>query len=207
MSAASSASGTIRRTIPARLDRLSWSPFHTRMVRRPRGSLDPGRSPDHGCELGDGCAATARHAGDEIDADRADRVDIPSGRGGRRALLRQAVRSAWPKAAADHHAAVVPAGHRASGVRDWQPRRLAAVLLRDAFHRGDGHRRSVRAINSAIDEMMPRSTRAGRHLDQRLLLGGGDHRLVRVVDLPERLRRQRRLATRLPDGAGAGASS
>ena len=33
MTAASSAvSGTIRSTIPARLDRLSWSPFHTRMV-------------------------------------------------------------------------------------------------------------------------------------------------------------------------------
>ena len=32
MSTADAASKTIRSTIPARLDRLSWSPFHTRMV-------------------------------------------------------------------------------------------------------------------------------------------------------------------------------
>ena len=32
MSTADVASKTIRSTIPARLDRLSWSPFHTRMV-------------------------------------------------------------------------------------------------------------------------------------------------------------------------------
>ena len=32
MSTADVASKAIRSTIPARLDRLSWSPFHTRMV-------------------------------------------------------------------------------------------------------------------------------------------------------------------------------
>ena len=32
MSATAAAGTTIRSTIPARLDRLSWSPFHTRMV-------------------------------------------------------------------------------------------------------------------------------------------------------------------------------
>ena len=32
MSSGAEASKTIRSTIPARLDRLSWSPFHTRMV-------------------------------------------------------------------------------------------------------------------------------------------------------------------------------
>ena len=32
MSSVAEAPKTIRSTIPARLDRLSWSPFHTRMV-------------------------------------------------------------------------------------------------------------------------------------------------------------------------------
>jgi hypothetical protein len=32
MSAAEAGAKAIRSTIPARLDRLSWSPFHTRMV-------------------------------------------------------------------------------------------------------------------------------------------------------------------------------
>jgi hypothetical protein len=32
MSVGAEAPKTIRSTIPARLDRLSWSPFHTRMV-------------------------------------------------------------------------------------------------------------------------------------------------------------------------------
>ena len=32
MSTAEAAAKPIRSTIPARLDRLSWSPFHTRMV-------------------------------------------------------------------------------------------------------------------------------------------------------------------------------
>jgi hypothetical protein len=32
VSSGAEASGAIRTTIPARLDRLSWSPFHTRMV-------------------------------------------------------------------------------------------------------------------------------------------------------------------------------
>ena len=64
------------------------------------------------------------------------------------------------------------------------------------------------AINSAIDEMMPLEVpRPGRHLDQRQLLGRRDHRLVRVADLPERLRRQRRLAAGVPDGPRARASS
>ncbi len=32
MNAVATAGKTIRSTVPARLDRLSWSPFHTRMV-------------------------------------------------------------------------------------------------------------------------------------------------------------------------------
>jgi len=33
--------GTIRSTVPARLDRLGWSPFHTRMVAGLGGGVDP----------------------------------------------------------------------------------------------------------------------------------------------------------------------
>ena len=81
---------------------------------------------------------------------------------------------------------------------------LAALLLRDPLHRRMGHRRPVRGDqlgdrrDDAVEVPGP-----GRHLDQRLLLGGRDPRLVRLADLPQRLRHQRRLAPGLPDGPRA----
>jgi len=72
MTAASSAvSGTIRSTIPARLDRLSWSPFHTRMVAGLGAAW-----------ILDGLQITARTAGNSIieDAIMATRKSVEEGK-------------------------------------------------------------------------------------------------------------------------------
>ena len=47
MASPTSTEGAIRSLIPARIDRLPWSSFHTRIVHRTRGGLDPRRSGDH----------------------------------------------------------------------------------------------------------------------------------------------------------------
>ena len=65
---AAAATGAIRSTVPARLDRLSWSPFHTRMV----AGLGAAWILD-GLQITisssvDGGAPKARHARDELDA-------------------------------------------------------------------------------------------------------------------------------------------
>ena len=99
------------------------------------------------------------------------------------------------------HVAAVPVGHRARRVRHRTPHRLAGVLLRHPADRRHGHRRPVPGDqlgdrrDDAVKVPGPR-----RHLDQRLLLGRGDPRLVRLAHLPQRLRRQRRLAPGVPDG-------
>ena len=46
--------------------------------------------------------------------------------------------------------------------------------------------------------------RQSRHLDQRVLLGRGDHRILRFAHLPQRVRGERRLAAGLPDGPRPG---
>ena len=90
--------------------------------------------------------------------------------------------------------------------RDRPSHGLAGVLLRHAVHRGDGHRRPVRGdqLRDRRDDAV-QVPRPCRHLDQRHVLGGGDPRLVRVADLPQRVRGQCRLAAGVPDGPGAGA--
>ena len=124
----------------------------------------------------------------------------------RRAGVRADVGPARAQAAVDHHVAAVPARHRAGGVRHRPSHRLAGVLLRHPPDRRDGDRRPVRG-----DQLGDRRDDAvevpgtGRHLDQRVVLGRRDPRLVRLAHLPQRLRRERRLAAGVPDGPGAGA--
>ena len=205
MSTVEAAGKTIRSTIPARLDRLSWSPFHTRMVAGLGAAW-----------ILDGLQITIASSVTGVLV-QPDTLDMTSSQVGMIAsiylvgqvvgalVLRKEVRPAGTEAAADHHAAPVPVRHRARGVHG-QRRRLgvARLVLRDAVHRGDGDRRPVRG-----DQLGDRRDDAlevpgpGRHLDQRQLLGRRDPRLVRLADLPERVRPERRLAARVPDGPRA----
>ena len=154
MSSVADAPKTIRSTIPARLDRLSWSPFHTRMV----------------CGLGaawilDGLQITI--ASSVTGVLQPDTLDMTSSQVGLIAsiyLVGQVVgalyfgrsRPARTEAAAHHHAAPVPPGHRAAAftVNDggWV---WLAWFYGTRFIAGMGIGGQYAAINSAIDEMMP----------------------------------------------------
>jgi hypothetical protein len=60
------------------------------------------------------------------------------------------------------------------------------------------------AINSAIDEMMPSKYRGRVDIwINGSYWAGGDPRFVRLARVPERLRPERRLAPRVPDGTGS----
>ena len=205
MSSTATAPVPIRTTVPARLDRLGWSPFHTRMV----------------CGLGaawilDGLQITIASSvtgvltqsdtlGHDLDRGRADRVGLPRRRVDRRVGLREDVGPARAQAAVDDHLAVVPVRYRAGGRRHRPSHRLAGVLLRHALRGRDGDRRPVRGdqLGDRRDDAVEVSG-TGRHLDQRHLLGRRDPRLVRLADLPQRLQCERRLAAGVPDGPGAG---
>ena len=198
--------GPIRTMIPgpSRSPRLVAVPHpHGRRARR---GVDPRRVADHDRQLGDRCADRADDARHDLDRDRPDRVGLPHRPADRRARVRTDVGPARAQAAVGLHVAPLPARHRAGGLRHRPSHRLAGVLLRHPVDRRDGHRRPVRG-----DQLGDRRDDAvevpgtGRHLDQRLVLGRGDPRLVRLADLPQRLRRERRLAAGVPDGPGAGA--
>ena len=89
MSSVAEAPKTIRSTIPARLDRLSWSPFHTRMV----AGLGAAWILD-GLQITIASSVTGvlqspETLGMTSIADRADRLGLPRRPGRRRALLRE----------------------------------------------------------------------------------------------------------------------
>ncbi len=188
MSSVAEAPKTIRSTIPARLDRLSWSPFHTRMVAGLGAAW-----------ILDGLQITIASSVTGV-LIQPDTLDMTSSQVGMIAsvylvgqvvgalVLRKDVRPARAEAAARRHPPPLPARHRAGGVHG-QRRRLAVagLVLRDAVHRGDGDRRPVRGDqlrdrrDDALEVPGPR-----RHLDQRLILGGGDSRLARLSPLPQR---------------------
>ena len=168
-------SKAIRSTIPARLDRLSWSPFHTRMV----AGLGAAWILD-GLQITIASSVTGvLIQPDTLDMTSSqvgpDRVDLPRRSGDRRARLRTTLRPAGPQAPADRHAAPVPVRHRARRVHG-ERRRLAVarLLLRHPVDRGDGDRRPVRGDqlrdrrDDALEVPGPR-----RHLDQRHATGRG----------------------------------
>ena len=194
----------IRSTVPARLDRLGWSPFHTRMVAglgaawildglqitiasSVTGVLSSpqtlGMTPT---EIG--LIASVYLVGEMVGALFFGRL---SDQLGRRRLL---IVTLLLYLLGTGLAAFTTGNHTGWLLFFYATRLIAGTGIGGAVC-GDqlGHRR-----DDAVE--VPGS---GRHLDQRHLLGRRDPRLVRVADLPQRLRDQRRLAAGLPDGAGA----
>ena len=171
---------------------------------RSRRRLDPGRAADHHLELGDRGAEQPETLGMTSTEIGADRLGLPGRRDGRRAGVRPAVRPARPQAAADRHPAALPARHRAAAFTTGHHTGWLLFFYATRFIAGMGIGGQYAAINSAIDEMMPSKYRGRVDIwINGTLLGRRDHRLVRLADLPQRLRRQRRLAAGVPDGPGA----
>jgi MFS family permease len=107
------------------------------------------------------------------------------------ALVFGRVRTSSAASAADHRRLSCTCRHRARASSP-APHRLARFFYA-RVHRGMGIGGQYAAINSAIDEMMPSKYR-GR-VDIWInghLLARRDPRLVRLADLPQRVRRQRR---------------
>jgi Major Facilitator Superfamily len=199
------ATGTrIRSTIPARLDRLSWSSFHTRMVAGLGAAwildglqitiassvtgvlVQPDTLDMSSTEVG--LIASVYLVGQVVGALVFGRLSDQLGR--KRLLIITLLLYLFGTGLAAFY------GER---------RRLAVarLVLRHPVHRGDGDRRPVRGDqfrnrrDDALEVPGPR-----RHLDQRHVLGGGHPRLVRLSHLPQRVCARCRLAPRLPDGAG-----
>ena len=201
------ASVPLRSTIPARLDRLSWSPFHTRMV----AGLGAAWILD-GLQITIASSVTGvlqqpADAGHDLDRDRPDRLGLPDRRDGRRPGVRADVGPARPQAAADHDPAAVPARHRR-----W-PRSSPATTpagwcssTPPGSSPGMGIGGQYAAINSAIDEMMPSKYR-GRvdiWINGTYWAGAIIGSFASLIFL-NAFADQRRLAAGVPDGPGAGA--
>ena len=204
MSAVATAGKTIRSTVPARLDRLGWSPFHTRMVAGLGAAwiLDGLQITISSSVTGElqkpstlgmtssqiGLIASIYLLGEVVGALVFGKM---SDRLGRKRLL---ITTLLLYLVGTGLAAFVTGHHTG-----W----LVFFYL-DALHRRDGDRRPVRGdqLGDRRDDAVE-VPRPGRHLDQRQLLGRRDPRLVRLPDLPERVRGERRLAARVPDGPRA----
>ena len=197
--------GVIRSLIPARIDRLPWSPFHTRMV----------------VALGvawilDGLEITVASAvadtltepetlGAVVGGGRADRHRLPGRRGRRRAVLRAAVGQARPTQAVHDHLGRVPGRQRSDRADARQRHGLDRLPLRHPVHRRHGHRRGVRRDQLRDRRADPGPVPGpGRHRGQRHVLGRGDPRHARHASiLLNALEPEPGLAARLPDRPGA----
>jgi MFS family permease len=169
----------IRSTIPARLDRLRWSPFHTRLV------LGLGTA-----WVLDGLSVTIASSvtGKLTQANTLNLTTTQAASIGTVYLVGEVVGALVFGRLSDHSA-----GAACSCGRSWstwpaprQPRSLPGHQLdrlpyATRFIAGTGIGGEYAAINSAIDEMMPALPRAHRHLDQRHVLAGRDHRHFRLV--------------------------
>ena len=195
----------IRSLIPARIDRLPWSPFHTRMVVAlgvawildgleitvASAVADTLTQPE---TLGlssaaVGLIATVYLAGEVVGALFFGRL---SDKLGRRNLFMITL-------------GVYLVGQRSHRVHAGQQRGLDRLPLRHPVHRRHGHRRGIRR-----DQLGDRRADPGpipgpsRHRDQRHLLGRCDPRHARHVHLPQGDRPEPGLAAGLPDRPGPG---
>ena len=157
LSSAAAAGTTIRSLIPARIDRLNWAPFHTRMVL----ALGTAWVLD-GIEItiaGAVAAVLTEKAtpGPQHDPGRRHRHRLPARRGLRRAVLRAPVRQARPQEPVRRHPGRLPARQRAHRLT-WGNSALALVFLYlHPVHRRCRHRRRVRR-----DQLRDRRDDAGQ---------------------------------------------
>ena len=196
--------GAIRSLIPARIDRLPWSPFHTRMV----VALGVAWILD-GLEITVASGVVAlltEKTSLGLSSTQAGALASVylAGRGRRSAVLRPDVGQAGPQEAVRHHARRLPAGQRPHRPDAQQRRGLAGLPVRHPLHQRHGHRRRVRGDQLRDRRADPRPVpRPRRHHGQRHLLGRRDHRHARHPHLPQPALAERRLAARLPARPGA----
>ena len=136
-------SPNIRSLIPARIDRLPWSKFHTRLVVALGRRLGPRRPRDHHRGQRRARPDPAQHAEPGRGRGRRHRLVVPDRRGHRRAVLRPAVRQARPQEPVRDHPRRLPDRQRAHR-GDPRRRPLDHLPLRHPDHRRHGHRRRVR---------------------------------------------------------------
>ena len=179
--------GAIRSLIPARIDRLPWSPFHTRMVVAlgvawildgleitvASAVADLLTEPDDARPVAPpqaGLIATVYLVGEVVGALFFGRLSDKLGR----------------KQAVHHHPGRLPGRQRPDRAHPRQRRRLARLPVRHPVHRRHGHRRRVRG-----DQLRDRRADPGpvprprRHRGQRHLLGRRDPRHARHLHLPQ----------------------
>ena len=146
--APAAAKRAIRSTIPARLDRLSWSPFDTRMV----AGLGAAWILD-GLQITIASSVTggSRKAPDswhDLGGGRGDRVGLPGRRDGRRAGVRQGLGPTRPQAIVVVDVIVVLVRHR--------PVAFPLLLVATAFL-GVGFGLTVPALNTLTAAFHPNS--------------------------------------------------
>ena len=201
------APGAIRSLIPARIDRLPWSPFHTRMV----------------IALGvawilDGLEITVASAVADVLTEPDDAAACPRPRPALIAtvyLLGEVVGALFFGRLSDKLGrrklfiitlAVYLVGSGLTALTLGNGAGLARLPVRHPVHRRHGHRRRVRGDQLRDRRADPRPVpRPGRHRGQRHLLGRRDHRHAgHATSSSTSLSAERRLAARLPARPGAG---
>ena len=170
---------------------------------RARHRVDPGRAVDHGRQCGHLDSHAARHPAPDNDRGGGDRNRLPARRGDRGAGIREAFRQARAPKPVHVDPGRLPDWDWAYGVHRHRDR-LARLLVRDPVHCRQRHRGRVlgHQLGDRRDDAFA-VPRAGRYLDQRLLLGRVDHGHVRVLRAPQLAAGERGLARVLPRRPGA----
>ena len=202
---AGEAAATIRSTIPARLDRLSWSPFHTRMV----AGLGAAWILD-GLQITIASSVT----GVLIQPDTLDMTSTQVGLIASIYLVGQVVGALFFGRLSDQLGRkrllvvtlllyLLGTGLAAFTVNDggWV---WLVYFYATRFIAGMGIGGQYAAINSAIDEMMPSKYRGRVDIwINGSYWAGAILGSFASLDLPERIRPERRVAARVPDGSRA----
>ena len=171
-SSTTTSSRYIRSLIPARIDRLPWSKFHTRLVMALGvawilDGLEITIAANVGPDL-----TLHEHAEHVRGRGQRHRLVVPDRRGHRRAVLRPAVRQARPEEPVHDHARRLPDRQRAHrGHAERRP--LVHLPVRHPDHRRHGHRRRVRRDQLRDRRDDPGQVPGpGRPRGQRHVLGG-----------------------------------